>query len=127
MSTITYLVCTSAAFWFGAPAYPVRRPVTGIFLNWARTVSTFHTGCSSHRSASSAERFEQLEFVQTHPDRRHRAQISVRRDCKQCDSLRSTNAARDQSRVGALGRLVAPAQVSRQLHSNGLLMTPSAS
>ena len=25
-----YLVCTSAAFWFGFPANPVSRPVTGI-------------------------------------------------------------------------------------------------
>ena len=29
MSTMMYLVCTSAAFWVGAPAYPIRRPVTG--------------------------------------------------------------------------------------------------
>ena len=28
VSTILYFVCNSAAFWVGAPAYPIRRPVT---------------------------------------------------------------------------------------------------
>src|ERR1700677_5053294 len=47
MSTMMYLVCTSAAFWFGGPAHPNMRPVVGICLNGASTGSTFHTGLSS--------------------------------------------------------------------------------